>query len=112
MSANEPPLKSRKFVAFLIAEMTWKLLLGVLLVLEMKEGTIRPITGALGIAVIVVAGFMEALYIGGQAALDRYTNVAQIAAQAGQPFNMGGMEFPGRNPPPRPPERDPTHRRG
>jgi len=86
---SKSPLQSKKFVAFLISEVLWKAVL--LLVLFWGKDAIPHQVWAIMIAVILVAGFVEALYIGGQAALDRYIQVAQIAANAGQDVVMKGV---------------------
>ena len=105
MSVKDPPLSSRKFLAFLVAEVTWKVILMVILVLEMNKGDLSLTMGILCVSMIIIIGFMEALYIGGQAALDKYTQVAQIAVQSGQTFNIKGMEISGQ--PPLPPKPEP-----
>jgi hypothetical protein len=93
--ANEksPMLQSRKFVAFLVAEITWKVLAG--LVLFWGKDSISGQVWALLLAIIVVAGFVEVLYIGNQAALDKYIKVAQIAADAGRALSMKGITIGG-----------------
>ena len=78
MSEHEALLSSKKFIAYLIAEMTWKLILLVIL-LRHEPATIAR-TWIIGI--VIVAGFIEAGYIGGQVWLDRYVKVA--ASVAGQ----------------------------
>jgi hypothetical protein len=44
-------------------------------------------------AIILIAGFIEAGYIIGQAALDKYVRVAEIAVGAGHGLTMGKTEF-------------------
>ena len=92
MSHEQPPFKSRKFLAYLVAEVTWKAVLLVVLILGMKNGTVDIITGSIALAVVVVAGFIEAVYVGGQAAIDKYVQVAQIAASSGKSLIMPGMQ--------------------
>jgi len=90
------PLGSKKFIAYLIAEGTWKLILlatlwgakDVLLVRDDLSGS-NPWMWWFMFTVVLVAGFIEAGFIGGQAWLDKYVRVAQIAA--------GRM--PGKSPP-------------
>jgi len=74
------PLESKKFLAFLIGEVSWKVVLVVALVVfheDFKE------VGAWAwwfmMSVVVTAGFLEVGYIGGQAWLDKYVRVAEIA---------------------------------
>ena len=103
---EKTPLQSKKFVAFLIAEITWKVVLGGLLFMGIRQGAIDFFIGSIAMAVIIIAGAIEALYIGGQAALDRYARVAQIAAGAGQSFEMKGVKSTnGHKPPPPPPSK-------
>lgn len=83
---SKSPLQSKKFIAFLISEVLWKVVL--LLVLFWGKDAIPHQVWAIMIGIILVAGFVEALYIGGQAALDRYIQVAQIAANAGKDVVM------------------------
>lgn len=83
---SKSPLQSKKFVAFLISEILWKIVL--LLVLFWGKDAIPHQVWAIMIGIILVAGFVEALYIGGQAALDKYIQVAQIAANAGKDVVM------------------------
>ena len=96
MSEHEKsPLGSKKFIAYLLAEGTWKLIL--LVTLWSAKDVLLARTdidsGGVGLwwflfTVVVVAGFIEAGFIGGQAWLDKYVRVAQIAAGA----NGGGKQ--------------------
>jgi hypothetical protein len=87
---DKRPMASKKFVAYLVAELTWKVALFIVLILGMKEGTIDHIVGGLALAIVIVAGFIEAGYIIGQASLDKYTRIAEIAAGAGHKIKMNG----------------------
>lgn len=89
---EKSPLQSKKFVAYLVAEITWKVALVTLLVLGIKEAKIDLFIGSISLGIVIIAGAIEALYIGGQAGLDKYTRIAQIAASAGQSFTMKGVE--------------------
>lgn len=89
--AAERPLQSKKFMAYLVAEITWKVALLVVLVMGMKNGTIDVIVGSIALSIVVVAGFIEAGYIIGQASLDKYVRVAQIAAENGKAVEMKGL---------------------
>lgn len=91
--SRERPLQSKKFIAFLISEIAWKIALTTVLVLGMKNSTIDMIVGSLAMGIVLVAGFIEALYIGGQAALDRYIRVADIAVRNGHGVNMRDIEI-------------------
>lgn len=84
------PLASKKFIAYLLAEITWKIVLlvtlwngrDILLARTDIDG------GGVGMwwfmfTVVIVAGFVEVGFIGGQSWLDKYVRVAQITAGAG-----------------------------
>jgi len=88
---GKSPLQSKKFVAFLVSEATWKVVLIAVLLVGIKEAKIDVFIGSIALAIVIIAGAIEALYIGGQAGLDKYTRIAQIAAGAGQNFSMGGI---------------------
>ena len=90
-------LESKKFVAWLISELTWKVLIVVVLVLH-KEGLVNAGVGA-GVwwflmSIVITAGFIGIGFILGQAALDKYVRVAEIAA------NEIRERLPGGNKPP------------
>jgi hypothetical protein len=88
---EKSPLQSKKFVAFLVSEITWKVVLMALLIVGIKEAKIDVFIGSIALAIVIIAGAIEALYIGGQKGLDQYTRIAQIAAGAGQNFSMGDI---------------------
>lgn len=91
MSDERAPLQSKKFVAYLVAEITWKIALVVLLVMGIKEAKIDVFIGSVALAIVIIAGFIEAGYIIGQASLDKYLGVARIATQNGKAFQMKGL---------------------
>lgn len=64
------PLKSKKFIAYLISDMGWKLTLFYLL--YQLKGKLDHYTFTILITIILVAGFIQVGYILGQAALDKY----------------------------------------
>lgn len=78
-------LQSKKFTAWLITESTWKILLVVALI-DWKDNLTSMGSGAwwLLLAIVVTAGFIEIGFILGQASLDRYVRVAEIAAGVAQ----------------------------
>lgn len=94
------PLQSKKFVAFILAELLWKVVLSGVLFLGIKEGAIDIYIGVIALAIVITVGGIEALYIGGQAALDKYTRLAEIATRSGQSFKTKDMQTEAR---PRPP---------
>ena len=77
---NRLPLESKKFLAYLISEVTWKLvLLAALVVFHEEFKDVGYMAWWFMISIVVTAGFVEIGYIGGQAWLDRYVRVAEIA---------------------------------
>ena len=104
---EKSPLRSKKFVAYLIAEMTWKLLLIIGLggVIYMETNTHLSEDGVsiwfywVLMSCVLIAGFVEAGFIGGQAWLDKYVRVAQIAAAR----DGTKTEIPLTKPPSKPP---------
>ena len=71
------PLKSKKFIAYLISELGWKVLIG--LVLFQYSGKIEHYSFMLLITIVVTSGFIQVGYILGQAALDKYSMIAEKA---------------------------------
>ena len=88
MLEEKTPLQSKKFIGYMAAEIGWKVVLGILLVMGIHGDTIDGFIGGIALAIVIVAGAIEITYIGGQAALDKYVRIAQIAAGAGQAFEM------------------------
>ena len=71
------PLKSKKFIAYLIAELSWKLL--IFYVIYKYQDKIEHYAFMVLVAMIITSGFIQIGYILGQAALDKYAYVAQAA---------------------------------
>ena len=87
MSTSKSPhekshFESKKFVAWFFSEMTWKAILVVAL-LVWKDDLTQVGAGAwwLMLSIVVTAGFIGIGFILGQAALDKYVRVAEIAAE-------------------------------
>jgi hypothetical protein len=78
----EEGLKSKKFIAYLIAEFTWKIIVG-LGIYSVYYGKLTVGWLALLSLVILVAAFIEVGYILGQASLDKYLRLAKIATDSG-----------------------------
>ena len=76
-SRTARPMQSRKFRAFLLSEFTWKLTLAVVILLN--QAAMSPGFFGICMAIILVSGFLEVVYIGSQEALDRYVKVAALA---------------------------------
>jgi hypothetical protein len=80
--ARQLPLDSKKFLAFLLCEITWKVVLLVALVVFREEfSEVGMSAWWFMISIVVTVGFVEIGYIGGQAWLDRYVKVAEIAKE-------------------------------
>ena len=69
------PLKSKKFIAYLISELGWKFLI-FYVVWEYKTA-IDHYAFMVLISMIITSGFMQIGYVLGQAALDKYAHVAE-----------------------------------
>jgi hypothetical protein len=86
---EKSPLQSKKFIAYLLAEATWKVVviigLSGIIYIQTQPDTTAVDTWMywLLLACVVIAGFVEAGFIGGQAWLDRYVRLALIAANTG-----------------------------
>ena len=84
---EKSPLSSKKFIAYLLAEISWKLILLVTLWTTKDVLITRTDMDGAGaglwwflFTIVIVAGFIEVGFIGGQAWLDKYVRVAKIAA--------------------------------
>ena len=83
---EKSPLSSKKFIAYLLAEASWKIILlatlwsgkDVLLARDDIQST--PWMWWFMFTIVIVAGFIEVGFIGGQAWLDKYVRVAKITA--------------------------------
>lgn len=85
---EKSPLQSKKFIAYLLAEATWKIvvIIGLSGIIYIQTHTTTAVDAWmywLLLACVVIAGFVEAGFIGGQAWLDRYVRLALIAANNG-----------------------------
>lgn len=70
---DKKPLQSKKFIAYLIADIGWKIIL--LYILVQTKSTLEHYTFSVLITLIIVSGFIQVGYILGQAALDKYLKV-------------------------------------
>ena len=84
MSVKEPPLSSRKFVAFLISEISWKVIIMAIMLIGMKWEQVDPWIAGIVMTEVLISGFVEVLYLGGQMALDKYIHLATIATSSGK----------------------------
>ena len=67
-------LKSKKFIAYLIAGAGWKI--GFFYMLYIYQDKIEHYSFMVLVTLIIVSGFIQVGYILGQAALDKYLHVA------------------------------------
>lgn len=82
---EKTPLSSKKFIAYLLAEFGWKLVLLILLFnVEMSI-----VSCALMMSIVIISGFVQVGYILGQAAVDKYIRVAQVSSGL---LNPGGLK--------------------
>ena len=90
-------MESKKAKAYLLAEISWKVVLLACLVVVAfqvynEQTPNLAFVGFMGV-VVLVAGFIEVAYIGKQGDLDRYVRVAQIAVGAGMGVDKDGSMF-------------------
>ena len=77
------PFSSKKFIAFLIAEISWKVIM--LLTLFWGHDKMPNQLSLVLIAIVLTGGFLEVGYILGQAYIDKYVQVALAIAQKTPP---------------------------
>lgn len=101
-------LESKKFVAWFLSEMSWKVIL-IAALFFWKDDPSQVSSGAwwLLMAIVVTAGFIGIGFILGQAALDKYVRVAEIAADKIQDKLPGGKGADTPEPEPEPEPTDP-----
>jgi hypothetical protein len=68
------PLKSKKFLAYLIADLGWKFIL--MYFMYKHQSKIDTYVFGIMLSLIIVSGFIQVGYILGQAALDRYVQIS------------------------------------
>lgn len=71
------PLKSKKFIAYIISEFGWKAL--ILVMLLQYGGKIDHYAFLVIVSMIITSGFIQIGYILGQAYIDKYTQIAVAA---------------------------------
>jgi hypothetical protein len=95
--SDKLPLQSKKFVAYLIADLGWKFLMFYLI---MEYGAkIEHYAFMTIVTMIVTSGFIQIGYILGQAFIDRYVYLAAVA-----------IDKEDGNPPPPPPYAQPPQK--
>ena len=68
--SHKKPLQSKKFIAYLIADLGWKITF--LVILFHSKSKLDYYTFSLLVTLVIVSGFIQVGYILGQAALDKY----------------------------------------
>ena len=68
-------LKSKKFIAYLLSELGWKIIIGY--ILYQYQAKIEHYSFMLLLGIVITSGFIQVGYILGQAALDRYALLAE-----------------------------------
>ena len=76
-------MNSKKFIAYMLAELTWKAIILVSLFVFSSSMSVWAWWTLL--AIVGISGFVEVVYIGKQADLDRYVRLAEIAAKTAKP---------------------------
>jgi hypothetical protein len=71
---DKTPLKSKKFIAYLLADLGWKAV--IFYMLMHLQSKLDPEELTFLLTVIVTSGIIQIGYILGQAALDKYINAA------------------------------------
>ena len=81
MAINDPPLSSKKFIGFIVAEITWKAII-ILCICFFRADlpAVSVYAWWFLFTSAIIAGFIETGYIIGQFALDKYIHTAEIAA--------------------------------
>jgi len=75
MSVEKKPLQSKKFIAYLLADISWKLIL--VYMLFQLEGKYDYYSFFIVLTLILVTGFIQVGYILGQASLDKYIKMVE-----------------------------------
>jgi hypothetical protein len=71
---DKAPMKSKKFIAYLIADIGWKVI--ILYMLTHLKSKIETSELTFLLTVVITSGVIQIGYILGQAALDKYINAA------------------------------------
>ena len=72
---DKTPLKSKKFIAYLIADFGWKIV--ILYMLTHLQSKLQPEELTFLLTVVITSGIIQIGYILGQAALDKYVKVSE-----------------------------------
>ena len=72
--SDKLPLKSKKFIAYIIADMGWKIC--ILYMLYSHAEKFAGSSASVMLTMVLVSGFVQVGYILGQASLDKYVQVS------------------------------------
>ena len=89
------PLQSKKFLAFIMAELGWKAVIILTIVFLWNRDQMDGLGLAFVMTLVLVNGFVEVGFILGQASLDKFIRLAKIAAATGARIRpkMPGVEI-------------------
>tara|TARA_B100000927_G_scaffold139503_2_gene112612 strand:- start:3943 stop:4257 length:315 start_codon:yes stop_codon:yes gene_type:complete len=90
------PLKSKKFLAYLIADFGWKILM--FYVIWEYQTKIEHYAFMVIVSMVVTSGFIQIGYILGQTALDKYTHIAVSAIEKEAPTPPKNPTVPVKKP--------------
>lgn len=90
------PLQSKKFIAYLISDVGWKLTLAAILM--SVHDKYDQYTFMLLMTLIVVNGFIQVGYILGEIALDRYSRLAEAGLSHKRKQNARTVQPPDQKP--------------
>lgn len=94
------PLQSKKFIAFMVSELTWKVIIVLTLVFLWNRDQLDGLALAVLMTLTLVTGFVEVGFILGQASLDKFVRLAKIAAVSGSKIRprLKGMDVQDEDP--------------
>ena len=72
---HKTPLQSKKFIAYLIADIGWKV--AMFYILFQTKNSFNQYNFVIILTLMIVSGFIQVGYILGQAALDKYTRTLE-----------------------------------
>jgi len=85
---EKTPLSSKKFIAYLVADIGWSAFLAFVLLVYQEQLT--PLVWGLLMGTVLVKGFVQVGVILGQNSLDKFIRVARINATLGVPTVLEG----------------------
>ena len=71
---DKNPIKSKKFLAYLVSDVGWKVIIMYMLMHLKSKLTVQELT--LLMTIVITSGVIQIGYILGQVALDKYINAA------------------------------------